>query len=1190
MRPRTVRRIGNWTKKPIPITADVLGVLGFIFTAIGAFLDLAASTLLYVGIALLVAAISIAAIAAWRENSLRGSYFRKIEYPSLSADEQSAVVEQLVTGLSATSEFALVAPTREEFSSALDLAVSGELHIHGGPGSGKSTLAHQVAKHLWNTGYHVYLLYGDALTGTSQDALQDELHGQLDALRGSVRLIIVDDAQGLEYPDEYLAALRRAVAEEDTSFIWIETKILVESFDVSGGHTIHLDYSNVVAKQVEFFLERGGEAGSVAEASRLVDLGVITNPWQFAFAASHGEATLLRALDDLNNAELLALFLLSVHFVAFRRQDITFTEAQELLARIPLLWFHDDMRLSNMRALLVTLLSGNDRRRPLLVAKKHGNAGTWISPLHYNFARQVVRTSLVRSDVTIDFLGLSGALLPRDARRAPHLAALCNSIGPDHLPSFLRLNEPLLTEYVRIRHPDGVRSLAALLQAIRLYASEHLELIVVSLDIERLGLIASLMDPSGLSELSKLPGLLGSRQLGFVSSLDVAALASSASRATVGELAGVAKLVSALGSRRGEFLAALDVPALAGSASAVTVGGFAGVAELVSALGSGRGEFLAALDVPALAGSASAVTVGGFAGVAQLVSVLGARRGEFLAALDVPALAGSASTAAVGGFAGVAQLASALGARRGEFLAALDVPALAGSASTAAVGGFAGVAKLSTALGSRRGEFLAALDVPALAGSASATAVGGWSAVAELVHALDARHGEFVTALDVPTLAGSASAAAVGGWSGVAELVHALDARRGEFLTALDVPALASSASRAAVGEWSGVAQLVTTLDTRRGEFLTALDVPALASSASRAAVGEWSAVAHLVTTLDTRRGEFLATLDVPTLAGTASQATPRQVQTIAAFLDILETTQRQIFLRHLDHSALAAVLSDAGPGELQCIAQLVAAVPEIADQLVDHMDVPKIAGSILSSHTIHAHQLRLLLRSLDSRAQELLGLLTVDPEPFASCLAVSSLADLAEIGALIRGTPEGKRLIGQHLNLAQCVELARHGSALDLQSITIFAAALGDEERAEFASKVNWAALLADVRIINATIQAIGQALMNAARYSVDQIAARRTLEGWIAEKTVDLRRVVRSEYAIIRGSGGTQARRYAAVSVLLIGVSEVSIAHAVSLAESTRRSLRRSMDKNFADDESLRRLLETLKTIAPGEYEDLQ
>ena len=182
------------------------------------------------------------------------------------------------------------------------------------------------------------------------------------------------------------------MAEEDTSFIWIETKVLAESADVLDAGTVHLNFANVATKQVEFFAERLGQTDNVAEASRLVDQGVITSPWQFAFTASRGEATLLRALDDLDNAELLALFLLSAHFVAFRRHDMAFAEAQELLARIPLLWFHDDTRLSNMRSLLVALSSGNANRRPLLVSEKHGNAGTWVGPLHYNFARQVVRT------------------------------------------------------------------------------------------------------------------------------------------------------------------------------------------------------------------------------------------------------------------------------------------------------------------------------------------------------------------------------------------------------------------------------------------------------------------------------------------------------------------------------------------------------------------------------------------------------------------------------------------------------------------------------------------------------------------------------------------------------------------------------------------------------------------------------
>jgi hypothetical protein len=375
-------------------------------------------------------------------------------------------------------------------------------------------------------------------------------------------------------------------------------------------------------------------------------------------------------------------------------------------------------------------------------------------------------------------------------------------------------------------------------------------------------------------------------------------------------------------------------------------------------------------------------------------------------------------------------------------------------------------------------------------------------------------------------------------------------------------------------------------LGGRRGEFEAALDVPALATAASGATVGEWSAVAHLATALGGRRGEFEAALDVPALAAAASQATPRQVQTIAALMEMLESTQRQIFLDHLDAAALAAVLSDAGPGELQCIAQLVAAMPQLAGPLVDHMNVPKIADTILSSHAIHAHQLRLLLRSLGARAPELLEFLTAEPGLFASRLAAPTPAEMAEIGALIRETNDGKRLIGQHLDLAQFVELAHHGSGLDILGITMFTAALGDEERAEFAGKVDWTALLGDIRVTNATIQAIGLTLLNAIRYSVDPDAARNTMVTWIAEKMPDLRHVVRREYATIHSSGGIRVRRYSAVAVLFSGISEVSVPHAVSLALSTRRSLRRSIDEKVADDESLQRLLDTLEAIAPGEY----
>jgi hypothetical protein len=347
--------------------------------------------------------------------------------------------------------------------------------------------------------------------------------------------------------------------------------------------------------------------------------------------------------------------------------------------------------------------------------------------------------------------------------------------------------------------------------------------------------------------------------------------------------------------------------------------------------------------------------------------------------------------------------------------------------------------------------------------------------------------------------------------------------------------------------------------------------------------------VAHLATALGGRLGEFEAALDLPALAAAASQATPRQVQTIAALMDMLENTQRQVFLDHLDPAALAAVLSDAAPGELQCIAPLVSALPRLAGRLVDHMNVPKIAETILSSHAIHAHQLRLLLRALGARAPELLEFLTAEPGVLAARLAAATASEMAEIGALIRETNDGKRLIGQHLDLAQFVELARHGTGLDLLGITIFTASLGDEERAEFAGKVDWTALLADIRVTNATVQAIGLTLLNAIRFGVDPDAARNALASWIAEKMPDLRHVVRREYATMHSSGGARVRRWSALAVLFSGIAEVSVPQARSLALGTRRSLRRSIDRKVAD-ESLGRLLETLEAIAPGEFRDLE
>ena len=221
---RTRRRLGAWTRTPLGVGSGVVTVVGFIATVVFAIFGGNARFWAWVALIATLLAIVAVRLAIARDVARDPTFFLPLTFDDLTARQRDETVVRLAQGESATPEFAMIAPAPDELSAMLDQLVRSRVsYLSGGPGEGKSTLAYHSARELSSFGFAVYELFGPALDGFSREYIRDKLLAQADRLRGKARLIIVDDAQLLEWPDDVKETMLITLKDDDTALVWAWT-------------------------------------------------------------------------------------------------------------------------------------------------------------------------------------------------------------------------------------------------------------------------------------------------------------------------------------------------------------------------------------------------------------------------------------------------------------------------------------------------------------------------------------------------------------------------------------------------------------------------------------------------------------------------------------------------------------------------------------------------------------------------------------------------------------------------------------------------------------------------------------------------------------------------------------------------------------------------------------------------------
>ncbi|MFF3333712.1 hypothetical protein ACFYWX_29890 [Streptomyces sp. NPDC002888] len=255
--------------------ASVLGVLGF---CVSPFLgDKWGYALASASLAL---AISIG-ILVHKYGSSR-AFFTQI---SFSTPDRATALASLIRGESSRPHFASLAPRPDECQIVVDqLKAEGTATITGGPGEGKSLLAYHVAQALQHR-HKTYQLHWDRAIGVSRTQFHVELEGELDALKGRLRFVIIDDAHLADETwigDVVRELLQRAVSERDTKTLWIRTQNPESVAGEELENSVKIDYDKLAPKQTDFY------SATLREYPQIFDqLGGLP-PWRIVTPEQHG--------------------------------------------------------------------------------------------------------------------------------------------------------------------------------------------------------------------------------------------------------------------------------------------------------------------------------------------------------------------------------------------------------------------------------------------------------------------------------------------------------------------------------------------------------------------------------------------------------------------------------------------------------------------------------------------------------------------------------------------------------------------------------------------------------------------------------------------------------------------------------------------------------------------------------------
>ena len=589
-------------------------------------------------------------------------YFEEIKFGKPDKNTILKAIDGILNTEKVAPFYVHAAPKCKEVETIkLRLKKTGFAMVSGGPGEGKSMAAYHAAYEFQNEArYRVYELRTERLENKTGKEILDEVLFQLDSLKGKRKLIIVDDAHKLAIKQDLNEILQQEAKEGNGKYIWVETELYEgDKEGIQSDTHIQIDFQSFLSDlQREFYESEApilkealrGRIEGLEDAKKRANKGAIRDAWHFAFVASRGEERLKQEITYLNGLETLVLFLISAYTVLSGESELSINYLLNKLDNLKFGWLTEALRKLTFTDAIKSLQEHKyepkrnyERRSMIRIYDKSKSDRGYIASLHYNFARAVIRASLLRRNLVRDLLSSVKELLTSDYRKCAYFWVFHRDLG-EHAAEFDRENKDWLVEFISNPLPE-LKYYPPLLRGIKNVAKDIYNEIIRNLDIARIAKEVSNAEVGQFDQLAQLLNAIGDRRDELIKNLDLKRLGTQANKAKIEHFVQIASLLIALGDNRNKLIEQMDLETFAKTASDAKIEQFNNLAQLLRELKERRDELVKELNFEKLAKAANAAEINEFEQIAKLLKELGQRKSLLSMQLDHDTLVQKANQA-----------------------------------------------------------------------------------------------------------------------------------------------------------------------------------------------------------------------------------------------------------------------------------------------------------------------------------------------------------------------------------------------------------------------------------------------------------------------------------------------------------------------------------------------------------------
>ena len=518
------------------------------------------------------------------------------------------------------------------------LKKTGFAMVSGGPGEGKSMAAYHAAYEFQNEAqYRVYELRTERLENKTGKEILDEVLFQLDSLKGKRKLIIVDDAHKLAIKQDLNETLQQEAKEGNGKYIWVETELYEgDKEGIQSDTHIQIDFQSFLSDlQRELYESEApilkealrGRIEGLEDAKKRANKGAIRDAWHFAFVASRGEERLKQEITYLNDLETLVLFLISAYTVLSGESELSINYLLNKLDNLKFGWLTEALRKLTFSDAIKSLQEHKyeprrnyERRSMIRIYDKSKSDRGYIASLHYNFARAVIRASLLRKKLVRDLLSSVKELLTSDYRKCVYFYVFHRDLE-EYAAEFDRENKDWLVKFISNPLPE-LKYYPPLLRGIKNVAKDIYNEIIRNLDIPRIAKEVSNAEVGQFQQLAQLLNAIGDRRDELIKNLDLTQLGTQANKAKIEEFVQIANLLIALGDNRNKLIEKMDLKIFAKTASDAKIEQFNNLAHLLRELEESKSLLSMQLDHDTLVQKANQAGPYDIMGLTMLIAEL----------------------------------------------------------------------------------------------------------------------------------------------------------------------------------------------------------------------------------------------------------------------------------------------------------------------------------------------------------------------------------------------------------------------------------------------------------------------------------------------------------------------------------------------------------------------------------------